>query len=228
MTLKMVAIINFVATSSLLFTEALAEFTNTFSVDYSNTIKINKPGNGYIPAVNTTPYTRIEPVHVVTTPKHIDQAYSYLEQNSVKYGLNKPRIQLILKNQQIDDQQNKHLKFQQVHNAIPIWGRQVIVHINSTDSVYHVSGKPLTNIGELDTQPTITIQAAGNLALRIKQKNKSSWNIKSSELVILNKDKNNYLTYRLTLANGLLREFIFIEAHTGKTIHEASGNYTTD
>ncbi len=157
---------------------------------------------------------------------YVEHAYLYLEQNKLKYGLEAPRSQLAFKSENIDNIQNKHVIFQQVHKSVPVWGREIIVHLDANNSVYRISGKILTEISMLNIQPVIAKEKAGDIAMQTNQWRGKGWQVKDTELYIFNQNSNNYLVYRLTLLKGLLREFVFMNAHDGEIIHRISGTHT--
>ena len=167
-------------------------------------------------------------VQDVNESHYVEHAYVHLEQNKSKYGLENPRSQLTFINEKVDNLDNKHVKFQQVHEGVPVWGREIIVHLDENNFLNNISGGILTGLSMLNTQPVITKEKAGNEVMQAKQWGGKGWKVMDIELYIFNQNDNNYLVYRLTLTKGLLREFVFLNAHDAQIIHRISGTNTTN
>jgi len=160
--------------------------------------------------------------------RYAEYVYLYFEQKKWKYAINNPRSQLVFKSESLDNLQNKHVKFQQVHKGVPVWGREIIVHLDENNFVYSISGEILTGLSMLNTQPAIAKGKAVDLAMQAKQWGGKGWQVKGVELYVFNQNGNNYLVYRLTLTKGLLREFVFMNADDAEIIHRISGTHTTN
>jgi Zn-dependent metalloprotease len=153
-------------------------------------------------------------------------AYAYLEQQRTKFYLLDPQKQLTFISENIDQQNNKHVRFQQVYEEVPIWGHEIIVHLDDNNQVYHVSGEVLTGIQNLNTKPALSPDRVKHLIKQNDPWASEGWKVHDSELYIFNLDGNNYLTYRMTLMKGLLREFLFVSANDGSIVHKISGTPT--
>jgi Zn-dependent metalloprotease len=166
------------------------------------------------------------PMSTHYVPRYAQYAYAYLEQEKAKYNLEDPRAQLTFIGENIDKQQNKHIKFQQIHHGVPVWGYQMIVHIDANDRVYSVTGDILTGLGNLNPNPSIPEQRVNTEIEQHEDWGKQGWKVANSDLYVFNHNSINYLTYRLTLVKGLLREFLFVNANSGDVIHRVSGTPT--
>jgi Zn-dependent metalloprotease len=166
------------------------------------------------------------PVPAPYVPRYAQYAYSYLDQQKAKYNLDDPREQLTFTGENIDKQQNKHVKFQQIQHGVPVWGHQMTVHIDANDQVYSVTGDILTGLGTLNPRPSMSEQRVNTEIEQHDDWGKQGWKVAHSELCVFNHNSNNYLTYRLTLVKGLLREFLFVNANSGDVIHRVSGTPT--
>lgn len=151
--------------------------------------------------------------------KYAEISLRYLEREKSQYGLDHPRKQLMYKMESVDNLQKKHVKFQQVQNDIPVWGREMIVHLDEQDRVYLVTGEVLGGLRSINTVPGISLEDAARHV-------SYDGELKNGSLYIFNFDNENYLAYGFTLTKGLMRDFVFIDAHNGKLIHRISGTPT--
>ena len=152
--------------------------------------------------------------------------FAYLEQEKTNFNLDNPQSQLRFVNETIDNQNNKHVSFQQVHNDVPVWGHEIIFHLDASNSVYHVSGEILAGIYELNTTPVLSADRVNDVIMQHDPWSSEAWKINDSELYVFNHNTKSYLTYRLTMAKGLLREFLFVNANDGSIVHKVSGTPT--
>ncbi len=154
-------------------------------------------------------------------------AFSYLEEEKAKFNLENPRTQLRFISENIDKQNNKHVKFQQIYEDIPVWGYEIIVHLDENNQAYQVSGEILTGFQKLDTKSALSPDRASSMILQYDPWGSEGWKVNGSELFIFNNGNNTYLTYRLVLVKGLFREFLFVDANDGRIIHKISGTPTS-
>ncbi len=157
--------------------------------------------------------------------QYVEYAYLSLEQEKAKYGLTNPREQLIFRSEHIDTSQKKHVKFRQVHKNIPVWGREIIVHLDESNSIYRVSGKILAGLSALSTQPAIALGEAKSAVMQASQWGGQGWRIKNHELCVLSQNGSHYLAFQLTVVKSLLRAFIFVNANNGVIIHSTPGTH---
>jgi len=158
-------------------------------------------------------------------PAHVEQAFSYLEQKKKKLNLTNPRAQLILVNETIDRFGKKHLKFQQIHKQVPVWGHEIIIHLDETNTPYSINGDILSPLNIASTTPAITPHDAVNSVIQAAKWGLQGWRATNDTLYILNQNSRDYLTYRLIVRKGLLRNFVFVNAENGEIIHSISGTY---
>lgn len=155
----------------------------------------------------------------VDEPDFAEYAFYYLKQNRSKYGLQDPYSQLIVTNENIDNQKRKHVNFQQVYKGVPVWGSEIIVHLDSANKVYSVSGEILKGIGIANIQPGLTKEKATELVTQDKQWSEKGWQVEDAKLYIVNQDSKYNLVYRFSMGDGFPRQFVFMNAQNGKLIH---------
>lgn len=185
--------------------------------------KSNETQESYIPMDNIPKSQSTSSSAGSTYAKY---AFDYLQQEKAKFNLKNPQTQLKFVSENIDKQNNKHVKFQQVLNNIPVWGREIIVHLDKNNEPYQVSGEVLTGIHKIDTSPALSGDHVNNMILQHDPWRAEGWKVNGSELCVFNQGADSYLTYRLTLVKGLYREFLFVNANDGTVIHKISGNPT--
>ena len=155
-----------------------------------------------------------------TEVSHVEIALEYLEKNQNKYDLTNPRSELLLVSKQVDNLNTKHIKFNQVIKNIPVWGMELIVHLDKDNTVYLVTGKVLPGLEDFHVIPKIK-PASINKSLTNTQW--SNWKQEDVQLVIFNHEDVNHLAYKLTVSKSFQKQYIFINAIDGKIIHLISG-----
>jgi Zn-dependent metalloprotease len=185
--------------------------------------KSNETQEQYPPLEN---YTENKSADLPAVSTYAQYAYAYLEQEKDKFDLQNPQTQLTFVSERIDNQNNKHIKLQQVHNKVPVWGHEIIVHIDENNQAYNVSGEILRGIQNLNFKPAMSSDRVTNMILQQEPWGSEEWKVNDSELCVFNHSGNNYLTYRLTMVKGLFREFLFVNANDGSIVHKISGTPT--
>jgi len=77
----------------------------------------------------------------------------------------------------------KHIKVQQVVNDVPIWGREIVIHLNRNNEAYMVNGniEPSMNI---NTTPKLTNQEVAMRALEAVPGGPEGWHAVGSEIQV--------------------------------------------
>ncbi len=155
---------------------------------------------------------------------YMEIVYRFLESQRGLLMLNDPRSELKKTKLTVDDMKFKHIKVQQVVNDFPIWGREIIIHLNRDNEVYMVNGniEPSVNI---NTTPKLTNQEAVKRALKAVPGGPEGWHAAGSEIqVFFTKSDAPCLVYVVTLVKGIAnREYYFIDAKDGTFLHKISG-----
>jgi hypothetical protein len=155
---------------------------------------------------------------------HMEIVYRFLESQRGLLMLIDPRSELKKIKLTVDDMKFKHIKVQQVVNDVPIWGRDIIIHLNRDNEVYMVNGniEPSVNI---NTTPKLTNQEAAKRAFEAVPGGPEGWHVAGSEIqVFFAKPDAPCLVYVVTLVKGIAnREYYFIDAKDGTFLHKISG-----
>lgn len=153
------------------------------------------------------------------------------------FGLANPERSLIISQEKQDELGFTHLWYNQTYQGIPVFGGQLIVHLNSKNNLKAINGAIATDL-DLVTFPRITSLEAENKAKKVWRKKFGSLveaKVLKNELVILDKgllgsrkDQRKYLSYLVELYSPRpsQHEFYFIDAENGEKIYQITGKMT--
>ena len=124
-----------------------------------------------------------------------------------------------------DSLRYKHIKLQQVHNGIAVWGRSISVHLNQDNHVYLFQGHYEPTLKNVDTTPKLSAKEAAKRAISEAPDGEGEWGVQERKLFILMVEpKTPRLAYRITLLRGVMhREYYFVDAGNGNILHKLSG-----
>jgi Zn-dependent metalloprotease len=154
----------------------------------------------------------------------VERAYRYFEANRSALRLSNPRSQLKLTGQHTDSLAATHLKFQQIHRQLTVWGGELIAHFNANGQVYAVSGAVRTGIDLVDTQAQITFALAEQAAIQAMPPGSPQPRALATQLCVYQKNNVGYLAYEVTVASGLMRKHVFVNAKDKTVIHILEGS----
>jgi len=116
----------------------------------------------------------------------------------------------------------RHIKFQQVYKGIPLWGKEVIVHLDKKDAVYLVEGR-IEPTPDLDVKPKISQEEALERVRRDFDKSGGSppGDFPSCGLVIHTDGLGiARLAYQVTAYKGHEQWQYFVDAKTGHIVEK--------
>jgi len=124
-----------------------------------------------------------------------------------------------------DDLGQTHLRMDQVYEGVPVFGRQVITHLDTT-TVRKVTGSAFEGVRGLNTKPTLTVGKAVGAAQAALENNGGSAKKPEAKLVILpvrNGSSKATLTYQVQIFVEHLnkapeRHEYFVDAHDGSIV----------
>lgn len=159
-----------------------------------------------------------------STTAEVETAYRYLESQKSGTGLSAPRSQLELIDSHPDTLGNQHVKFRQVVKGIPVWGRQLIVHITQDGHVYRIDGDITKGLDDFDITPQLNAaDAIDNVKAAIEREGmEEPLEFGPPELQILTAKKPT-LVYVIEVMTGLRRDWLLIDANNGKILKRVSG-----
>jgi Zn-dependent metalloprotease len=95
-------------------------------------------------------------------------ALSYISDNKDLFLINSPDSEFLLSEKIQDNEKNKHLIFKQQFKNIPVWGKEIIVHIDSKDQIYLINGRYIPTPASINPE---TSQIENNYATSIAENN---------------------------------------------------------
>lgn len=150
------------------------------------------------------------------------------------FGLRDGIDQLSYVNKATDALNQVHVRYNQYYNGVPIFGSQIIVHLNGDNSVRSANGQALPRL-MLDTTPTLSSEEATAKAKQyaLEYNKQSEFDSTEAKLYIFNKswfentktDLNNYLVWQVELYKDrpAFHEYYFINAKTGELVFQITG-----
>ena len=156
------------------------------------------------------------------SPKEL--VFSFLDNQKSIFKINKPKIEFEIIDVAIDKIGSKHFLLQQTHNGVPIWGKQIKIHINSESKIYLVSGDYIPTPKSINSDFVISEHNASNKALLAVSENTESWTVEKVEIYyfVLPSGKP-HLSYAFTVNHGMLQSLlVFIDARDGQELHRIS------
>lgn len=148
-------------------------------------------------------------------------AEKFLTNNKNLLKLSDPASELTLKREQIDELGKKHFRYQQTFKGVPVWGKELMVHLNDDDSVYLAHGNHEPTLAGINTVPTITKEEAVRLTKAHMGINNDGIEPPQSELVVYPSEKGAMtLSYKVDIMPRLDQRWIyFIDAKSGEVLH---------
>ena len=146
---------------------------------------------------------------------------------------------------------NEHATFQQMHKGVPVFGGELRAHFNSQGDLFAVNGN-FVAIDKLDTNPTLTPEAAAARAIRavaleqfkrakteaelggdvsapdesIEKLSAAATALTVFQAGLLRGTPGPvYLAYEVEVVDdgGSVREFVYVDAHRGRVIDQITG-----
>ncbi len=157
---------------------------------------------------------------------YVDMAYQFLEADGGGLALVSPRDVLVVTRVWTDQQDNTHVRFQQVAADLPVWGGEVSIHLRADGGVYHVNGNTVT----IAAGDMASVRLSGEevvVAIRKLESGRyAKAKIAAPELLVVLVDGLPRKTYRVAVSLGLKREFLFMDANNGGLIKVLTGSPT--
>lgn len=154
-------------------------------------------------------------------------AKKFLAEHNELFAMDTPQEEVELKELKTDSGDNQHLKFRQLYKGVPVFGRQVIVHMDSENAIKGVNGKTVRNTEiSLPNQPKISSEEALKTVIADDNGNEKLQDNDPKLQVLYHEGKSN-LTWHVTVTGidkGLYNQKIsalweyFVDALTGKVL----------
>lgn len=161
------------------------------------------------------------------------KSLGFLRDYSALFGIDNPEAQLQLQRSRTDRLGETHLVWRQFHRGIPVFAGQLRTHFSAGDELKAVSGTLVPGI-TVDTVPTRTAEAAISLAIgdvgAARPDRAATLRALAPSLVVFREGLvrgvpgESHLAWQVEITNGLdVRQFVYVDAHTGKIIDRLSG-----
>lgn len=166
--------------------------------------------------------------HLLLSDQFGEIAMSFLETYRSFFKILNPREELIIISINKDDLDYKHVRLSQVYTRIPVWGTELIVHLDKDNHVYLANGHYIATPIGLKIQPTLSKQEVKKIAANELSEAKSQCNDCQVGLVIFNSaiDKPK-LAYQVFASVSLVEAWeIIVDANTGMILKKLPTIYT--
>jgi Zn-dependent metalloprotease len=169
----------------------------------------------------------------------VEKAFNFLNQNQSLWGIRSGDDSFLLKNTQRDMYKLEHVTLQQIYKGVPVYDGVMKFRFDKATNITSVNGNYLENI-KLNPVPTITQEEAEARAIKrvsVTDEMQIIPNLKAhqSQLYIFQKGLvegtpgAHYLVYEVEVRNGGdVREFVFIDAHSGEWVEQFTGIHGID
>ena len=153
------------------------------------------------------------------------RSVGFLKSRGEAAGVRDPEAELKLKAAKQDDLGQTHVRFEQVHKGIPVFGRQIITHLDGANR-REVTGVLFNGVREVDTTPKVSADQAIAAAQRVLKTNGGTAKEPKAKLVILparDASSDAMLTYQVEILvehqdKAPERHEYFVEAEGGNIV----------
>jgi hypothetical protein len=156
-------------------------------------------------------------------------AEKFLMDNRNLLKLSEPTKELVPKRHWVDRSGTKHFRYQQTYQGIPLWGKELMVHLDAYDSVYLCQGRYEPTPELLDVTPEITADEAleatkGHLGITTDCLHSA----KTALVIYTTYDGRMTLTYKVEISPSIDQRWIyFIDTDNGTVVHRINNIHNT-
>lgn len=156
-------------------------------------------------------------------------AMAFVRHYADQLKLKNPADELRLSSVQTDELGMTHVRVRQRYEGIPVWGAEMIVHLNPANQVYLMEGQYIPTPTEIETEPALTpLDAMNRAALHL---GKGTCTGCETELMIYPESpgRGPCLAYRVRIRPSLTEGWnYFIDARTGGILNRYSTVQTSN
>lgn len=157
------------------------------------------------------------------TPQAVSD--QFLRERGSVFGVKSPQAELLTARVDTDFQGGTHVTYRQVYRGVPVFGGVLKSHLNAAGELVAVNGTFVPEIS-LDPRPKRSAQQAGRTA----QARVGKGSVRGTTLMVFREGLAkgvrgpNRLAWQVEVSDGAsLREFVYVDAHTGKFIDQITG-----
>jgi Zn-dependent metalloprotease len=185
-------------------------------------------------ATGTANFVRLPPslaAKAADAQSQDEKAIAFVSRHAEAFGLRMGSADLKLVATEKDSLGHSHLKYKQEYAGVPVFGASLKAHFDGNNELAVVSGTLVPDIA-ISTVPSRSAGEAGDTAVRRveSQSDNSGLSVRNSRLVVFREGLakgtpgDSHLAYEVEVGNGVnVREFVFVDAHTGKFIDQITG-----
>lgn len=156
-----------------------------------------------------------------------DSTSSFINRNAGAFGLKAGSAELKLRRMESDSYGQTHLTYTQEYAGLPVFGAVLKAHFDASGELSVVNGTVVPDIA-VSAAPSRSTGEAEAAAVRFVIGNGLS--ARGSRLLVFREGLakgvpgDNHLAYEVEVGNGTdVREFIYVDAHSGKVIDQITG-----
>ncbi|MEO6102401.1 MAG: PepSY domain-containing protein, partial [Pseudoxanthomonas sp.] len=161
--------------------------------------------------------------------KRSDHAMGFLKAHGKAFGLRDANSELKLTGVDKDLIGDSRVNYSQVYRGLPVFGTALKAHYDASGKLKVVNG---TIVPDIDVSIAPDKSQAQAAAIALKLVPGSGVKVRASQLMIFRENLAkgipgaNHLAYEVEVGNGgNIREFVYIDAHTGAKIDQITGIY---
>lgn len=208
----------------------------------------NKAEVSYHAATGTARFVRLPPsqtsmakalaarttgTRVTTDATKQSDSLQFLSSYASLFGIKDATSELKLVRTTKDNLGRSSVSYQQVYNGVPVYAGEIKSHFDTADRLVAISGTFVPDIALSVTPSRSAADASAIASTRVKGGLKvAANNLVTSQPVLMvyrtglfkGVAGSSHLVWQVTVSNGLnVREFVFVDAHTGKVLEQFTG-----
>jgi Zn-dependent metalloprotease len=175
-----------------------------------------------------------DPASMIVMKRAVTEAF--LRRYGAIFGLSDPATELILASDRTDELGSSHITFKQTYKGLPVFGGTLAVHFDANGQLRSANGTIVPNI-DLGTTPTHDFEIAKATAIaEVSAQNQNATGLSANDVTLLvyrsgivqGVSGKNYLAWQIEIGNdSTIREFVLVDAVSGKIIDQFSGKCDT-
>jgi Zn-dependent metalloprotease len=148
-----------------------------------------------------------------------DVALEFMSEQRALFKLDDPRSETRVMAASHDNAGRRHVRLQQVYQGVPLWGKEILVHLQADNSVYLVQGSYQPTPHRFDTSSAISEEQA-LAAVRADLQLSEDVAAQSELIIYTNEAGEILLAYKIDIAPTLDQRWIyFVDAQNGGIAH---------